>query len=296
MTHTLRVEPLVLGQEDTWLALNDDDSFREKLLTLLTTPDREKREFLLVYDGDQCIGRLRGAAIAPSEFTIRGFAAVDDNRQEDVTQALGNWLYDSFSAGNDMIVSWETVDPDTMLEQAGFQKHRRKIYVNKTLDGYTSPYDDPFTYRTLREIGRDEFLAVLTAASEGDMFEEEHYDPEREFDELIERAGLGFTPDHWQLAFLDGVPAGVILPQIYHDAPHKGTLFYIGLLPLFRGRGLGKILHAAGLEYLAGLPVSTYIGSTDIRNTPMTAVFQRNGCTIKEDVQVFYKADGRTTL
>lgn len=298
MTHTLRVEPLVIGQEDMWLVFNDDDSFRETLLGLLATPNRDQREFLLVYDGDQCIGRLRGAALTPTTFMIRGFAATDESRQDEVTQALGAWLYDSFSADGGTITSWETSDPDgtmvrainTMLEQAGFREHRRKIFVRKELDGYTSPYDDPFTYRTLRDTGRDEFIAVMTTASEGDMFEEEERNPEREFDELIEYAGPAFNPDHWRMALLDGVPAGVLLPQPYHDAPHKGTLFYIGVLPAFRGRGFGKILHAAGLEYLARLPVSAYVGSTDTRNTPMAAVFQRNGCVVSDDIQLFYKA------
>lgn len=299
MTHTLRVEPLAIGQENRWLDFNDDDSFRDKLLGILATPNRDKREFLLVYDGDQCIGRLRGAALTPTTFMIRGFAATDENRQNEVTQALGTWLYDSFSADNGTITSWETSDPEgtmvrainTMLEQAGFREHRRKIFVRKELDGYTSPYNDPFTYRTLHEIGRNAFIAAMTTASEGDMFEEEERNPEREFDELIEYAGSAFDPHHWRMALLDGVPAGVVLPQPYHDAPHKGTLFYIGVLPAFRGRGFGKILHAAGLEYLARLPVATYVGSTDTRNTAMAAVFQRNGCVVSDDIQLFYKAD-----
>jgi ribosomal protein S18 acetylase RimI-like enzyme len=49
----------------------------------------------------------------------------------------------------------------------------------------------------------------------------------------------------------------------------QGTLFYVAVLPAFRGRGYGRALHAGGLAMLAERGVTRYVGSTDTRNDPI---------------------------
>lgn len=53
----------------------------------------------------------------------------------------------------------------------------------------------------------------------------------------------------------------------------------IGVFPDHRSRGLGKILHARGLEILRAQGALDYIGSTDVLNASMLRVFETNGCS-----------------
>jgi hypothetical protein len=74
-------------------------------------------------------------------------------------------------------------------------------------------------------------------------------------------------------------PVGLIVPQRFPDVPHGGTIMTIGVLPNFRRKGLGKIVHAKDLEFRSAQVGIDYIGSTDIINVAMINVFKTNGCT-----------------
>jgi GNAT superfamily N-acetyltransferase len=106
---------------------------------------------------------------------------------------------------------------------------------------------------------------------------------------LIEYAGKRFDPTWWRIAYVESEPAGVVLPQAFEKRDNEGTLFYVAVRPAFRGRGYGRVLHAAGLEFLSRKGIVKYVGSTDARNFPMLAVFQTNGCR-QTGTQLFYKA------
>jgi GNAT superfamily N-acetyltransferase len=130
----------------------------------------------------------------------------------------------------------------------------------------------------------------MAPASEGDPFEDDSSrDPRAEFRELTSFAGAAFDPTWWRVAYLDRDPIGVVLPQTFSNRKNEGTLFYVAVLPEFRGRGFGRILHASGLAFLAERGVTRYIGSTDARNLPMISVFRANGCE-QTGRQLFYRA------
>jgi len=99
-----------------------------------------------------------------------------------------------------------------------------------------------------------------------------------EFDVLVEFAASAYAPEHWLIAFKDGSPVGYVFPQRYWDAPEEGSIFAIGVLPEFQGRGFGKIIHAKGLEILSELGMVRYAGSTETKNSAMIAIFLANGC------------------
>jgi ribosomal protein S18 acetylase RimI-like enzyme len=95
-----------------------------------------------------------------------------------------------------------------------------------------------------------------------------------------EHADEALNLKNWLLAYRDGKLAGAVFAQRYFDKPEEGSIFFIGLTPEFRGKGLAKILHAKGLELLSNEGCTGYVGSTDIQNTAMIAVFKANDCTL----------------
>ncbi len=191
------------------------------------------------------------------------------------------------------VLTWDVPESEAIndaLERSGFGVKKRKIVVERSIVGYESPYDDPFTYSSIEVVGRENFVRVMAEASEGDPFEDStDRDVDREFQEMVDYAGKRFDPTWWTTADLGGETVGVVLPQAYAGCDDEGTLFYVGVRPSFRGRGYGKILHAAGLEFLSRHGVTKYVGSTDERNVPMIAVFKANGCA-QTATQVFREA------
>ncbi|WP_043931287.1 GNAT family N-acetyltransferase [Bacillus sp. EB01] len=103
------------------------------------------------------------------------------------------------------------------------------------------------------------------------------------------KAELG---ESWRSAcrvfFEKDTPIGVTIPHIEPGTYEEGRLFYFGILPEARGRGLGPVLHAQFLYMLMGLGASYYVGSTHQANREMQKVFLKNGCTVKRNTESYY--------
>lgn len=283
---SIRVSPLRPGQEKLWLGV--DLSAGEVQASLPDFAERvrsggaDERAFLLAFDGPRCVGRLEGTFPVPTVYIVREIHAVEGPDTLRIEDALCAYLRPSFARERVSVLTWDVSESEAIndaLQRSGFGVRKRKIFVERSIEGYKSPYDDPFTYSSLEVVGREDFVRIMAEASEGDPFEDPtDRDVDREFQEMVDYAGTRFDATRWMAADLGTDTAGVVLPQVYPAHDDEGTLFYVGLRPAFRGRGYGKVLHAAGLEFLSRHGVTKYMGSTDERNVPMIAVFKANGC------------------
>ncbi len=158
----------------------------------------------------------------------------------------------------------------------------KKQYARRNIEGYRSPYNDSFEYRSTYTLGIDEICRLILMAPffaiEPDT--DSLLQARAEFDILVEHAGSAYAPEYWLVAFKDGNPVGYVFPQRYFDKMEEGSIFAIGVLPKFQGNGYGKVIHAKGLEMLAAMGVTSYVGSTEIENAPMIAIFLANGCEL----------------
>jgi RimJ/RimL family protein N-acetyltransferase len=254
----------------------------------------DERSFLLAFDGSRCVGRLEGTFPVPTVCIVREIHAVEGPDTLGIEDALCAYLRPSFAGERVSVVTWDVTESEAIndaLGRAGFEIRKKKIVVERSIAGYTSPYHDPFTYSSLEVVGRESFVRIMAEASEGDPFEDStDRDVDREFREMVDYAGNRFDPTWWATAGVDGETVGVVLPQAYPGCDDEGTLFYVGVRPAFRGRGYGRVLHAAGLEFLSRHGVTKYVGSTDERNVPMIAVFKANGC-VHTATQVIRRAE-----
>jgi GNAT superfamily N-acetyltransferase len=156
----------------------------------------------------------------------------------------------------------------------------QKQYARRDITGYKSPYSDPFEYRSIVEIGMDEVCRTMIPFNENKSAPDRFAQARIEFDELIEYAGTAYKPEYWYAATLGNKIIGVVFPQRYWDKMEEGSIFHIGVLPEHQGKGYGKILHAKGLETLATMGCTGYVGSTEIENARMISVFLANGCKL----------------
>ncbi|SRR5579883_1071521 len=173
-----------------------------------------------------------------------------------------------------------------------------KLYFERKLDRYRSPYSDPFEYQSIldKDIPDSLYSDVLATGTErfagiSDRIER----GKNHLRALIEHADKAFEPRYWWTAYLGGEPIGLVFPQFIPDLKNVGSVWHIGVCNVYRGSGYGRILHAHALEALSVLGANRYLGSTQVDNYAMIKVFEANGCNFKSFriIEEFTNGDGR---
>ena len=75
---------------------------------------------------------------------------------------------------------------------------------------------------------------------------------------------------------------GISIPHIEMGTEDEGRLFYFGVVPDFRGQGLGINIHKISLVLIKNFLANIYVGSTDINNSYMIKIFEKNGCELRD--------------
>jgi GNAT superfamily N-acetyltransferase len=156
----------------------------------------------------------------------------------------------------------------------------QKQYARRNITGYTSPYEDALDYHSIVTMDADHVNTILRDAMKDSAARDIGEEGWSSLADFREFAGEAYHPETWCVAYNNNEPVGVVFAQRYDDRPEEGSLFFIGVLPEHRGKGYAKVLHAKGLEMLAAIGVTEYVGSTDIANAPMIRAFAANGCRL----------------
>lgn len=250
--------------------------------------DKAKKEMLFAVENKNLVGTLKGNFITEKLFNIIEIKILKNSLTESIYTAFCHYL---FSLDIE-ILSWDKPEKETLnkhLEKSGFEIYKKKLFFEKNLENYFRPYDNLFEFKTLTEVAEKAFIEMMVNASVGDPFEDMSSNPEKEFQELVDYAGEKFNSDWWKIVYLNNMPIGVILPQIFAHTSDEGTLFYLGIIPEFRGKGFGKIIHSIGLDFLRSKNILKYKGSTDIENKSMISIFRKNDC-LQTASQLIFKA------
>ena len=80
-----------------------------------------------------------------------------------------------------------------------------------------------------------------------------------------------------QIGSLEEKVAAVVVAQVIPDGGWSRST-YMGMLPEFRGRGLGKWVHRQGFRMMKEKGGKLYQGGTVKGNAPMEALFRAHGC------------------
>lgn len=94
--------------------------------------------------------------------------------------------------------------------------------------------------------------------------------------------GFSYQNEWWQIGVdSDGKVIGFVFPVIYEDCAkeglEEGTIYYIGVLPKYRGRGFATDLLLKGTRILQDVRVWRVFCDTDVNNIPMISAFERVG-------------------
>lgn len=94
--------------------------------------------------------------------------------------------------------------------------------------------------------------------------------------------GFSYHDEWWQIGISsDDRVVGFVFPAIYEGCAKNGleeaTIYYIGVLPEYRGQGFATDLLLKGTRVLQDVGVWRVFCDTDVNNIPMISTFERVG-------------------
>lgn len=136
----------------------------------------------------------------------------------------------------------------------------------------------PFQWISGDQLGLERLAGIFAQASHGDPHGlREGDDPLEELTQSLEEPGLTSEIRDIHVGYIDGEPAAYIHVQVELESGWS-RITYMGLLPGFRGKGLGSRLHRHGFSMMRDFGGAVYHGGTAADNLPMVRLFEKSGC------------------
>lgn len=176
------------------------------------------------------------------------------------------------------------------LPALGARLSHTRLEFGAPLAQWPNEVGSPLTFSALAPQGpfsAGEFAALMRAVAVGDPDFDPAEDAEAVLQSYLCDAELTHGPDCFQVAHVQGAVAGLIVAQIN---PRDGwsRITYMGLLPQWRGQGLGKWLHRHGFAMMRAQGGRLYRGGTVQGNTAMEALFRQHGCVLQATLQEWH--------
>jgi ribosomal protein S18 acetylase RimI-like enzyme len=149
-------------------------------------------------------------------------------------------------------------------------------------------------YRDSNEVGMrpasdtDVLIATVAGMFEGsldaaDVAAAEELGPTEAARRLVHAPATWHTSyqaEWWQLVFVEDAVAGFVLPVTYDESDGRvGTIFHMGVLANYRGRGLSRVLLRYTVRTLIDAGVERIFCDTAASNTPMIRAFENEKWT-----------------
>ena len=281
----LHVRSLRPGEDAAWFAVRVP---RNGVVTAFTSAPGFRSDAHLLAERDGApVGRMESLLLEPHEATLVHPLVADSADFEVVTDALvkeGLRVAAALDVAEIELLIMESMPrSDELRARAagwGFVPHQSKAF-------YRAPVADVrwelaalpsgLAFRSATSEDDPRLVAALGRVLRGSW--EDDRDPAAHLKSYVTRCRADgcLHVDDWETLEDPSGPLGVVIPALA-DASHEvGTNFYVGLVPEARGRGLGAAIHLRGLATLRDRGAKRFIGSTDLRNTPMRRVFENVG-------------------
>ncbi|MCP3030980.1 GNAT family N-acetyltransferase [Halobacillus sp. A1] len=177
-----------------------------------------------------------------------------------------------------LITPKRAVSLDEPFKKLGYEYVDTTVFVYKNLADHRVGQSSSITLKPLKEFSEDLFVKIWGEVMEGSLNSSSSLSVEGHMASLKKEIGEDYQTS-CLLAFENDTPIGAVIPHIEPGTVGEGRLFYIGILPGFRGYGRAKYVHALALESLEkDFSATHYIGATSHNNIPMLKAFTHNGC------------------
>lgn len=166
------------------------------------------------------------------------------------------------------------------LRELGFKRKHTRIEFQSHVNDLPDENGSPMEWIPVSESGPyrlEDAAIILEEAARGDT----DWNPEDRGGELLKSylADREFAskPECIQIGQVDSKPAAIVIAQVI-PATGWSRITYMGILPQYRGRGLGKWVHRRGFALMRAQGGTFYHGGTVKGNARMEALFRRHGC------------------
>jgi ribosomal protein S18 acetylase RimI-like enzyme len=167
------------------------------------------------------------------------------------------------------------------LVRLGFVRKLERIEYRLPLNELPDEAGTPLTWQHAGELRltTQAIAQLVLRASEGDPDADPSEDPEKYIVDWLDDPELNCGMECIRVGHLNGVIAALVVAQIN---PQDGwsRLSYMGVLPEFRGRGLGKWVHRHGFTELRRQGGVFYHGGTCSPNLAMRRLFETSGAKL----------------
>ncbi|TLS38144.1 GNAT family N-acetyltransferase [Pseudalkalibacillus caeni] len=174
---------------------------------------------------------------------------------------------------------------ERLLRENHFVYESSMLIFQKNLESLEEA-EIPFQIRDLEEVGEKGFISIWQKVIEGSYNKPSSLTIEEQFEGMKKEIGPAYA--HACLTVYDeSKPIGIMIPVIEPGTEDEGRIFYFGIIPDARGKGIAVMIHRKALDYLKKSGASYYIGATDKKNIPMQSIFKKNGCIQKGSLKTF---------
>ncbi|NEZ00271.1 GNAT family N-acetyltransferase [Heyndrickxia shackletonii] len=176
----------------------------------------------------------------------------------------------------------------SILVNNGFQYRSSILEYTKEL-GSVDEYPPPFQWKSLKDVlSEEEFKNIWERCMLFSDNKPSTLSMNQHLDSVKTELG-----DNWRnscrVFINEENPIAVVIPHIEPGTTDEGRLFYFGIIPEERGKGLGSILHKQSLRFLKEIGATYYVGGTHSTNIKMQHIFKSNGCRLKSEMESYYK-------
>jgi len=174
----------------------------------------------------------------------------------------------------------QDVEISKIFTSNGFSKKHERIEFKTQIANLPDEEGTPLTWESASASGAidlESAAELLGQAGRGDPDWSTNDDPCELLTQWLADAELSHGPKSVQIGFSDGNPAAIVIAQV-NQRSGWSRITYMGLLPEFRQRGLGKWIHRHGFTMMKEQGGKEYHGGTVSTNTTMIRLFHRHNC------------------
>jgi GNAT superfamily N-acetyltransferase len=167
----------------------------------------------------------------------------------------------------------------SILAETGLKKISERVEYQCDISLLLDDSGSPLQWKTAKELNWDtKKIAQFT----GDITKEAlDVDPDEKPEDFVQdwlhHDEFTSGADCIAVGFLDGIPCALVVAQINKETGWS-RLSYMGIIPEFRGKKLGKWVHRHGFQMMKAQGGKLYHGGTHGENLPMKKLFESHGC------------------
>ncbi len=178
-------------------------------------------------------------------------------------------------------LDYEPATIQSILNELGFKKKSGRIEYQCDVKNLPDEKSAPLVWKTARDLGWDhQQIADFTKEIIKDSLDiNPNEKPEDFIQDWLHHEELTSGLDCIAIGFIEGNACALTVVQVNKDTGWS-RIAYMGVIPSYRGKGLGKWVHQHGFAMMKQQGGILYHGGTHSDNLAMRKLFETHGCAV----------------